>query len=83
MRAFRPLPGAYAMLEGEAIKIWRAEVLTQDVEPGSLRVDGEKLVVGCGKGALAILELQRAGGRRLGAADFLRGRSLARGARFE
>jgi methionyl-tRNA formyltransferase len=83
VRAFRPVPGAYAMLEGEAIKIWRAEVLAQDVEPGSLRVEGEKLVVGCGKGALAILELQRAGGRRLGAADFLRGRTLARGARFE
>ena len=83
VRAFRPVPGAWATLEGEPIKIWRAEVLAQDAaEPGSLRADGEKLVVGCGKGALAILELQRAGGRRLGAADFLRGRTLAHGARF-
>ena len=82
VRAFRPVPGAYATLEGEAIKVWRAEALPQDAQPGSLRVEGEKLVVGCGKGSLAILELQRAGGRRLGAADFLRGRTLGRGARF-
>ena len=82
VRAFRPVPGASATLEGEPIKIWRAEVLAQDLEPGVLRIDGDKLVVGCGKGALAVLELQRAGGRRLGAADFLRGRTLGRGARF-
>jgi methionyl-tRNA formyltransferase len=82
VRALRPVPGAYAMLDGEVIKVWRAEALAQDAEPGSLRVDGEKLVVGCGEGALAVLELQRAGGRRLGAADFLRGRTLVPGARF-
>ena len=82
VRAFRPAPGAFAMLEGEPVKIWRAVALAQDAEPGSLRVEDEKLVAGCGEGALAVLELQRAGGRRLGAADFLRGRALGRGARF-
>lgn len=82
VRAYRPAPGAFAMLEGEPIKIWRAQVLAQEAEPGSLRVDGEQLLAGCGEGSLGVLELQRAGGRRLGAAEFLRGRTLARGARF-
>jgi methionyl-tRNA formyltransferase len=41
-----------------------------------------KLAVACGEGALAIAELQRAGGKRLSAAEFLRGRSIAPGSRF-
>ena len=82
VRAFRPAPGAFAMLEGEPIKIWRAQALEHDAAPGTVRREDERLVVGCGEGALGVLELQRAGGRRLGVADFLRGRTLGPGARF-
>ena len=53
---------------------------SRSLAPGEV-TDG--LVVGCGEGALEILELQRAGGRRLGASDFLRGHPLPAGARFE
>jgi methionyl-tRNA formyltransferase len=38
--------------------------------------------VACGEGVLCLLELQRAGGKRLAAADFLRGQPLAPGARL-
>ena len=41
------------------------------------------LVIACGEQALAVSELQRAGGRRLSAAEFLRGHPLAPGARFD
>ena len=41
------------------------------------------ITVACGEGALALLELQRPGGRRMAAAEFLRGRPPAPGARFE
>jgi methionyl-tRNA formyltransferase len=82
IRAFRPAPGAFALLEGEPVKIWRAEVCDATGEPGTLRLVGGKLVAACGEQALAILELQRAGGRALGAAEFLRGRLLPPGARF-
>jgi methionyl-tRNA formyltransferase len=44
---------------------------------------GDALVVACGDAALAITELQRAGGRALPAAEFLRGRVLPLGARLE
>ena len=82
VRAFRPAPGAYALLDEEPVKIWRAEVLESHGSPGAIRVADGKLVVACGEGALAISELQRAGGRRLGAPEFLRGYSLPPGARF-
>ncbi len=81
VRAFRPEPGAYALLDEEPVKVWRAEVLEGDGSPGAIRVTDGKLVVACGEGALAISELQRAGGRRLGAPEFLRGHSLPPGAR--
>ncbi|HEU4352155.1 MAG TPA: methionyl-tRNA formyltransferase [Burkholderiales bacterium] len=82
VRAFRPSPGAFALLEREPVKIWRAEVFDFTGEPGTLRLVGDKLVVACGEQALAILELQRAGGRALSAAEFLRGRLLPADARF-
>jgi methionyl-tRNA formyltransferase len=79
IRAFRPAPGARAQLEGQAIKIWRARVVDRHLAPGEVAHD---LVVGCGQGALEILELQRAGGRRQSASDYLRGHPLPRGARL-
>jgi methionyl-tRNA formyltransferase len=82
IRAFRPAPGAFALLDGAPLKIWRAEVVDASGEPGTLSARNEKLVVACGEQALAISELQRAGGRRQSAADFIRGYRLAAGARF-
>ncbi|MGH8726226.1 MAG: methionyl-tRNA formyltransferase [Burkholderiales bacterium] len=82
VRAFRPTPGAYALLEGEAVKIWRARVANVTGEPGLILELHEELVIACGSQALAVAELQRAGGKRLAAAEFLRGRPLAPGARF-
>jgi methionyl-tRNA formyltransferase len=81
VRAFRPAPGAFTLLDGEPVKIWRAEVIGGNGAPGSLRAESGRLVVACGEGALAVTELQRAGGRRMGVEEFLRGRPL-RDARF-
>jgi methionyl-tRNA formyltransferase len=81
VRAFRPSPGAVARLGEETLKVWRAEVLERQGEPGTV-LDASGLVVACGVGALRILELQRAGGRRVPTAEFLRGRPLAVGTRL-
>jgi methionyl-tRNA formyltransferase len=83
VRALRPAPGAFAMLDGEAIKIWRAEVLDATGEPGTATSMNDNLVIACASQSLAVSELQRAGGRRLSAAEFLRGRPLPPGARFQ
>ena len=81
VRAFRPAPGAATGVGGAQIKIWRARIADRPgLAPGEV-TDG--LIVGCGEGALEILELQRAGGRRLSAAEFLRGHPLPAGARFQ
>jgi len=82
VRAFRPAPGAFAMLDNQPVKIWRARVVERSGEPGVVQHADEELVVACGEGALAVAELQRAGGRRLSAQEFLRGHRLPAGARF-
>jgi len=83
VRSFRPAPGAFALLDGEPVKIWRASVVDAGGAPGTVLEAQEGLVIACGEQALAVSELQRAGGRRLSAAEFLRGYRLAPGARFE
>ncbi|HJY77654.1 MAG TPA: methionyl-tRNA formyltransferase [Burkholderiales bacterium] len=81
VRAFRPSPGASTRADGAELKIWRARIAARSrLAPGEV---GDGLIVGCGEGALEVLELQRAGGRRLGAPEFLRGHPLPAGARFE
>ena len=83
VRALRPAPGSRSKLRGESIKIWRARCTAQAGTPGEVLDSGvEGILVGCGEGALLITELQRAGGSRLAAADFLRGFALARGERL-
>ena len=83
VRAFRPAPGAVARLGDEPLKIWRARVVAGFGEPGAVLEQGDALVVACGADALAVHELQPAGGRRMSAADFNRGRRLPRGTRLQ
>ncbi|MEP7302174.1 MAG: methionyl-tRNA formyltransferase [Caldimonas sp.] len=88
LRAFDPFPGARSVLAGETITCWRGEVRGPAGAaglgaPGEIvAVDGAAVTVACGEGALALTELQRAGGRRMAAAEFLRGRAPPPGARF-
>jgi methionyl-tRNA formyltransferase len=52
-------------------------------KPGEIMsADKTGIVVGCGKGALRIIELQREGGRRMNAAEFLAGHPLIVGDKF-
>jgi methionyl-tRNA formyltransferase len=83
VRALRPSPGARSQLRGEVIKFWRARCVARTGTPGEvLESSAEGILIGCGEGTLLATELQRAGGRRLAAAEFLRGFSLARGERL-
>jgi methionyl-tRNA formyltransferase len=82
VRAFDPFPGASFQAHGETVKLWRAQVERTDVSgsPGTVvAVDGSRLVVACGDGALALLDVQRPGGKRVAAAQWLQGQPLARG----
>jgi len=81
LRAFDPFPGGVATLAGEAVKVWRAEVVDGSGAPGEVIAPGP--VVACGEGALKLTELQRAGGKRGPAAAFLQARPIAVGERFD
>ena len=84
VRAFDPVPGAQTRLGDMALKIWHARVVT--VAPGApgtvIAAEPDGIVVACGKDALCITELQRAGGKRLAVQAFLSGFMLARGTHF-
>jgi len=85
VRAFDPFPGAVTACGGEAIKVWASSLvaLTRQASPGEvLAVDDSGIVVATGDGALSLTALQRAGGKRLPVADFLRGFPLAPGQRL-
>jgi methionyl-tRNA formyltransferase len=83
VRAFRPAPGAMARFAEQPIKIWRARIVDGFGEPGVVLAQGDVLTVACGKAALAIDELQPAGGRRMSAGEFVRGHRLPAGARLQ
>lgn len=84
IRAFNPFPGAQALFGGQTVKIWQARPIEAVGENGTiLAIDRSILVVACGKGALAIGELQKAGGKRLPVQQFLAGHPLKVGDRFD
>ncbi len=87
VRAYNPFPGALTALGSERIKIWRAEIANHVAcAPGTVCTNAadapHEIIIACGRGALKVLELQRAGGKRLATAPFLAGFPLARGARL-
>ena len=84
LRAFDPFPGAGFALDGETVKLWRADACPDlHGEPGRVLVaDGQRLVVACGDAALSLLQLQRPGGRRIAVADFLQQRPGLAGRRL-
>ncbi len=84
IRAFNPFPGAIATLQQTPVKLWRARAIDASGTPGEvLLAEGAGVIVACGEGALCITELQKPGGKRLPAADFLRGMPIAAGSRFD
>ena len=86
VRAFDPFPVASTTLRDTAVKLWKgaAEPSPVTAEPGTvLAADARGVLIACGDGALRVNELQRAGGRRLPAREFLAGFALAPGDRCE
>ncbi|GAB3445179.1 methionyl-tRNA formyltransferase [Massilia solisilvae] len=75
VRAFNPFPGAHAQAGGVTVKIWKAEPVEGVGTPGTvLQADAQHgIVVACGQGALRLAQLQKPGGKRLPAAEFLKG----------
>ena len=78
-RGLDPWPCAVAQIEGQSFKIFAVHRGQKtDKAPGSIVSAGkEGLEVACGDGnSVLICQLQAAGGRRMAAADYLRGHPL-------
>jgi methionyl-tRNA formyltransferase len=84
IRALRPAPGATTQAHGETLKVWAAEACVASGAAGQvLEADARGVLIACGENALRVTLLQRAGGKRLGAAELLRGFPMSRGERLQ
>jgi methionyl-tRNA formyltransferase len=83
IRGLSPFPGAWFELEiagkPERIKVLNSEPASGEAEAGTVLDDN--LAIACAEGAVRLTRLQRAGGKALGVADFLRGTPVAPGTR--
>ncbi|MFZ0951338.1 MAG: methionyl-tRNA formyltransferase [Candidatus Sulfotelmatobacter sp.] len=74
MRGFQPWPGACTKFRGKNLQVWKASALDRKLKSSELKVEDDRLFVGCGQGgAIELLELQLEGKKRTSAADFIRG----------
>lgn len=73
VRAFNPWPVAWCELGGQRLRIWKAEVVDSvvDGKPAQIVADRQVFIVGTADKSLKILEIQRAGGQRMSAGQFL------------
>ena len=74
LRGFTPWPGAYTQFRGKGFVVHAAKAVEAKLEPGELRVDGDRLLAGASQGtALELIEVQVEGKKRMSARDFVNG----------
>ena len=84
VRAFDPWPVAEGDIAGENLRIWAAHAIEHrhQATPGSIvATHRDSIDIACGEGALRVTALQRAGGKRITAADYLNARPELRSTR--
>ena len=78
VRAFAPFPGAWFELDGERIKVLKAQVIAREGKAGTTLDDA--LTIACGYAALRPTRIQRAGKPAMDVDAFLRGKAVPAGA---
>jgi methionyl-tRNA formyltransferase len=74
LRGFQPWPGAYTQFRGKNLQMWKAAAVDQALPSSELKMEDNRLFVGCGPGtSIELLELQLEGKKRTSASDFIRG----------
>lgn len=82
IRGFNPWPSAYTKLGNKTLKIWAADVLTEEYEGAFgeiIKVSKNEIFVKTGKGTLSLKEIQLEGKKRMTTDAFLRGYQLENG----
>ena len=72
-----PSPGAWFQYQNERFKVLKAKISYENGKSG--QVLDEELTVGCGSGAIQILELQRQGKNKQTTKEFLLGKKINKG----
>jgi methionyl-tRNA formyltransferase len=80
LRALNPWPGCWTEIGGQRVRVLGGEVVAGTGAPGELLDD--RLTIACGEGVLRLTRVQRAGGRAMSGAAFLRGFQVPLGARL-
>ena len=82
LRAYLPWPGSFTEWRGRRLILRGGEVICGKYTAGQAFAQDGRLAIGCGKGALLPLSLQREGKRVLSAAEFARGEPAIFSANF-
>lgn len=87
VRALDPWPGTYTYYDGQLIKIWECAARDGPVPDaakgavhGQVLEAGSHIMVKTGDGLLSVTTMQKQSGKRMSAADFLRGHAIKIGA---
>jgi methionyl-tRNA formyltransferase len=83
VRAFDPAPGAWTSLDGAPVKLFGGMPAVGGGVPGTVLAASDRLVIAGGTGAIAVSEVQPAGRNRLSVEEWVRGRGIRAGSRFE
>lgn len=76
IRAFNPSPVAFTTFENNPFKIYEAEVSSLKGQVGKILKADKELVIGCKDDSVSLKVVQKAGGKPMNIADFLRGAKL-------
>jgi methionyl-tRNA formyltransferase len=74
IRGFKPWPGAHTKFRGKSLQIIKARSADESLPQAVLKIQADRLLVGCGQNtSLELLELQLEGKKRTAARDFIHG----------
>ena len=77
IRGLSPFPTAWASLNGEKIKFYKAQTGPHaNIDAGEILIKNDKLLVGCADSTIELLEIQLPGKKRMLVSDFLKGNTL-------
>ncbi len=76
IRAFNPSPVAFTTFENNPFKIYEAQVSSLKGQVGKILKADKELVIGCKDSSVSLKVVQKAGGKPMNIADFLRGAKL-------
>lgn len=82
VRALAPEPGCYCIFRGKRLKVYRGEAFPGQAAPGELVLEGKRVLVGTGRGRLALVSLKAEGKKLTTAEDFANGYRLRPGELF-